>query len=170
MSSDHNQYQKSAPYDMKECGTCGYPLLPEEYAGLVEVNGKMIRPPDVAELEIADASDAWSEVLNATQWVNELRGGEDISCGVDGLEFWPQGEVVEPLCYLQETGILGGAYEQVVWGEGFPVYTAPPKREWISLTDEQIAESVGSPLDEVYLADFRKVEAKLKELNNEQAL
>lgn len=83
----------------------------------------------LAELEMTDANDAWSEVLNATQWVDELRGGEDISCGVDSLEFWPQGKVVEPLCYLQETDTLGGAYEQVVWGEGFPVYTAPPKRE-----------------------------------------
>jgi len=40
-----------------------------------------------------------------------------------------------------------------------------PKREWVSLTDEQIAEAVGSPVDEVYLADFRKVEAKLREVN-----
>ena len=38
-------------------------------------------------------------------------------------------------------------------------------REWVSLTDEQIAEAVGSPVDEVYLADFRKVEAKLREVN-----
>ena len=40
------------------------------------------------------------------------------------------------------------------------------KREWVSLTDEEIAYAVGSPIDEVYLADFRKVEAKLKEKNN----
>jgi uncharacterized UBP type Zn finger protein len=46
-----------------------------------------------------------------------------------------------------------------------PLYTTPPKREWVGLTDEEIAEAVGSPLDEVYLADFRKVEAKLKEKN-----
>lgn len=44
MSSDHNQYQESAPYDMKECGTCGYPLLPEERTSLVEINGKMTKP------------------------------------------------------------------------------------------------------------------------------
>jgi hypothetical protein len=39
------------------------------------------------------------------------------------------------------------------------------QRQWVGLTDEQIAEAVGSPVDEVYLADFRKVEAKLKEKN-----
>ena len=40
------------------------------------------------------------------------------------------------------------------------------KKPWVSLTDEEIAQSVGSPIDEVYLNDFRKVEAKLKEKNN----
>ena len=39
------------------------------------------------------------------------------------------------------------------------------KTVWVSLTDDEIAEAVGSPLDEVYLTDFRKVEAKLKEKN-----
>ena len=48
-----------------------------------------------------------------------------------------------------------------------PLYTAPPKREWVSLTDDEICEAIGSPIDEVYLSDFRKVEAKLKEKNNE---
>jgi hypothetical protein len=41
----------------------------------------------------------------------------------------------------------------------------PFKRPWVSLTDEEIAQTVGSPLDEVYLADFRRVIAKLKERN-----
>ena len=27
-----------------ECGTCGYPLLPEEREGLVEIDGKMCKP------------------------------------------------------------------------------------------------------------------------------
>ena len=39
------------------------------------------------------------------------------------------------------------------------------KRIWVGLTDEEIAQTVGSPLDEVYLADFRRVIAKLKERN-----
>lgn len=105
----------------------------------------------LAELEMSDASDAWSEVLNATQWVNELRGGEVV-------------EPVEPLCYLQETDILGGAYEQVVWGEGFPVYIAPPQREWVSLTGDDM-EAMFLNDDGIRIA--RYIEAKLKELNNE---
>ena len=39
------------------------------------------------------------------------------------------------------------------------------EREWVGLTDDEIASAVGSPIDEVYLADFRKVEAKIKEKN-----
>jgi hypothetical protein len=41
---------------------------------------------------------------------------------------------------------------------------APP-RQWVGLTDEEICEAVGDPIDSVYLADFRKVEAKLKQNN-----
>ena len=44
-------------------------------------------------------------------------------------------------------------------------WQAARKREWVGLTDEEIAEAVGSPIDEVYLVDFRKVEAKLREKN-----
>ena len=40
------------------------------------------------------------------------------------------------------------------------------QKPWVGLTDEEIAQVVGSPLDEVYLAYFRKVIAKLKEKNN----
>jgi hypothetical protein len=39
------------------------------------------------------------------------------------------------------------------------------ERIWVGLTDEEIAQTVGSPIDEVYLADFRKVIAKLIERN-----
>jgi len=64
---------------------------------------------------------------------------------------------------------VGYGYQSVVMAANArdskwtPLY---PKREWVGLTDEEIAEAVGSPLDEVYLADFRKVIAKLKEKNN----
>ena len=44
---------------------------------------------------------------------------------------------------------------------------APPMREWVGLTDEEISQAVGSPIDEVYLDDFRRVIAKLKEKNSE---
>jgi len=52
--------------------------------------------------------------------------------------------------------------------DGYALYCvkcSEPMREWVGLTDEEIANAVGSPLDEVYLTDFRKVIAKLKEKN-----
>ena len=52
--------------------------------------------------------------------------------------------------------------------DGYALYCvkfSEPMREWVGLTDAEIAEAVGSLLDEVYLADFRKVIEKLKEKN-----
>ena len=43
--------------------------------------------------------------------------------------------------------------------------TAPQPVKEVELTDDEIAEAVGSPLDEVYLADFRAVIAAYKEKN-----
>ena len=40
------------------------------------------------------------------------------------------------------------------------------KRTWVGLTDEEIAEALGNEIDSVYMTDFRRVEAKLKEKNN----
>jgi hypothetical protein len=39
------------------------------------------------------------------------------------------------------------------------------EREWVGLTDEEIAQVVGSPIDEVYLADFYRVIEKLRSKN-----
>ena len=52
--------------------------------------------------------------------------------------------------------------------DGYALYCvkcSEPMREWVGLTDAEIAQAVGSPLDEVYLVDFYKVIAKLKEKN-----
>ena len=43
------------------------------------------------------------------------------------------------------------------------LYAAPV--EWVSMTDQEIADAVGSPIDEVYLRDFRNFENKLREKN-----
>ena len=58
------------------------------------------------------------------------------------------------------TTLCGPNLEQTLNAAGF--YR---QRPWVGLTDEEIAQAVGSPIDEVYLVDFRKVEAKLKERN-----
>jgi len=59
---------------------------------------------------------------------------------------------------------------EVKTSDGYALYCVKciePMREWVELTDAEIAEAIGSPIDEVYLADFRKVIAKIKEKNHE---
>jgi len=53
--------------------------------------------------------------------------------------------------------------DELLYAEFF-AYT-PPQRTWVGLTDEEIAEALGDEIDSVYMTDFRRVEAKLKEKN-----
>jgi len=96
---------------------------------------------------------AWSDVPDATKWVDELRGDDE----------------QEPVGYADKYYLEREGHDFWVSRQKgkhtTPLYTSPPKCEWVDLTDEEIAESVGSPIDEVYLADFRKVIEKLKEKN-----
>ena len=46
-----------------------------------------------------------------------------------------------------------------------PLYTAPPKREWVGLTDEEVNELVSRFKRYKYVL-LREVEAKLKEKNH----
>ena len=46
-----------------------------------------------------------------------------------------------------------------------PVYTSPPKREWVGLTDEQVAEI--ERMSTTRSQAIRAIDAKLKELNHE---
>ena len=72
----------------------------------------------------------------------------------------------EPVCFLMETA---WNYEIANWGDpnGFPVYTAPPKKEWVGLAEADKQEA----FDETQegsggfweFADY--LEAKLKEKN-----
>jgi hypothetical protein len=77
----------------------------------------------------------------------------------------------EPVAYIDvETRNLSWAKltrwetPTVVKMDKVPLYTAPPKKEWVGLTDEDIREAwfTGEPVDKV----ARILEAKLKEKNN----
>jgi len=50
------------------------------------------------------------------------------------------------------------------WGQ-YPLYTAPPKREWVGLTDAEIHDMNGYEEDRRMYRFARDVEAKLKEKN-----
>ena len=103
---------------------------------------------------------AWDDVPDATKWVDELRGGDETE---------------------QEPATLESVYEIIIhWDEGggkrsrrelarriTELYTAPPKREWVGLTDEEIAE--GAKQSWVDKQAFESVawwaEEKLKDKN-----
>ena len=48
----------------------------------------------------------------------------------------------EPHCYMDEYGYVEGEMKRYMEEQGgwFPVYTHPPKREWVGLTEEEIVE------------------------------
>jgi len=73
------------------CGTCGYPLTPEERTSLIERNGVMVKPAPVQELALVTAAQrqsARSAWVHATEW----RGltDEEIleAAGIDGADTW----------------------------------------------------------------------------------
>ena len=80
----------------------------------------------------------------------------------------------EPFIYVREDNEKPfGGYEHCSEADtgAFPVYTAPPKREWVGLTDEEMRrlkqKSVDDGMTRV-VSDFeyiRSIEAKLKEKN-----
>jgi hypothetical protein len=48
-----------------------------------------------------------------------------------------------------------------------PFYTAPPQREWQSLTDENIEDACWTEVDQRLRSFARAIEAKLKEKNHD---
>ena len=75
-------------------------------------------------------------------WVDELRGGDE------NLEEPPNSttDVVEPVAWIGETS---SGYRELDWDKAvlkdeypivYPLYAAPPKREWVGLTDEELRE------------------------------
>ena len=77
-----------------------------------------------------------------------------------------QAEKQEPVAWMREDGTLLFA-DGNVFAVGQPLYTAPPKREWVGLTDEDDDELCRSFMGQFNKVDFaRAIEAKLKERNN----
>ena len=69
-------------------------------------------------------------------------------------------EKQEPVAWWNDTGTH---IDLNVSGRGNPLYTRPPQREWVGLTDEQIDEIWRTHLHRD--SRVRAIEAKLKEKN-----
>lgn len=110
---------------------------------------------------------AWSDVKDATKWVDELRGDEEPPNSTT--------DVVEPVAWLwknkdgHQVITDDPDYADGTWT---PLYTAPPKREWVGLTDEEIHQVHQSVEYNRFMSPYRyahevikESEAKLKEKN-----
>jgi hypothetical protein len=65
--------------------------------------------------------------------------------------------VQEPFCYHDGRNIVGKEFAD--HSDVFPLYTSPPQRTWVGLTDDEIDEKTD------FRATVRYFEAKLKERN-----
>ena len=75
----------------------------------------------------------------------------------------PEQEPVAFICeFYADEGHPFVSFEPVTHGTNTPLYTTPPQRTWVGLTDEEIAEvALEVPMDAI-----RITEAKLKEKND----
>ena len=69
----------------------------------------------------------------------------------------------EDWCFVSSSKDPTGKLE----GKWFPLYTAPPRKEWVGLTDEEISAVANSCVwSETYHVHFSQaIEAKLKDKN-----
>ena len=66
-------------------------------------------------------------------------------------------------CTLEQLAVLA----HVVPGEDrIPIYTAPSKRPWVGLTDEDFLEACQLAEHGNYLVAFQRIQTKLKEKND----
>ena len=147
--------------------------------------------PDTTEMiDTGIDRGAWSDVPDATKWVDELRGDDEEPAFTDqGVKFTcgdcPQGgcceaveppnsttDVMKPVAWIGEE--VSG-YRVLDWDKEdlqreypfvYPLYTAPPKREWVGLTAHErrgIKRVIGIPdfMDDL----IPMIEAKLKKKN-----
>ena len=112
-----------------------------------------------------------------------LKFVEDSECGTADLEAHIKEALAqpeqEPVAYINiEERKLEWAYKYMSWDTPtvvnlpkIPLYTIPPQRTWVGLTDEDITElhyEIKVRLMGTYKTEdiYRAIEAKLKEKNN----
>ena len=77
----------------------------------------------------------------------------------------------EPVAW-HELGSFGNVTTHEKWAEEngwLPLYTAPPKRKWVGLTDEEIESELTKEFSQWWsrhVSVCRAIEAKLKEKND----
>ena len=114
------------------------------------------------------------------QALDALENGKKVRAGEGGTKYQP--ELEDAAIEALEAALAQPEQEPVAWmlpdygdvlsaneadGTGIyniPLYTAPPKREWVGLTDEEIKGILDC--ERGGLVDIKKAEQLLKEKNN----
>ena len=103
---------------------------------------------------------------------------------VDGWPLYSGLPQPEPVAWMYEFGTDNAdAVNDVRWYKNVsltkphgmvrdvvPLYTAPPKKEWVGLNDDEIEDLWGEPIRLMYSGHYnaiRAIEAKLKEKNGD---
>jgi hypothetical protein len=93
------------------------------------------------------------------------RCGKRLSGGIHTCTPPVEAEKQEPVAWIEHH--KGG--DNLEWqnpgGKCSPLYTHPPKREWVGLTDEEMHECWDSHLTPLGMKHARMIEAKLKQKN-----
>ncbi len=159
MSGDHNMHQKSKSYlDDFECPRCGH------CCHIEEEHTNTLRQAAQKAVQVMDAHMMRADTEEFYEAKEALR---------QALE-----EKQDPVAWISDSPKKGNG-RQLHWTKSeawrwssniTPLYTAPPKREWVGLTDEEKIELWNKHeshwrFDDGLMAFTRAIEAKLKEKN-----
>ena len=95
----------------------------------------------------------------------KIEGPLHVVCQCDICKAQPAQEPVAWLCKADKHGLFGLPTADKACKDCFPVYTTPPQRPWVGLSNGEMIELSEMPLGSWDL--ILEVEAKLKEKNNE---
>ena len=144
-------------------------LLKHEQA-VIEVMRELSTENESLRQAIAQAESKSASDCDSPSWCNQYGKCHRSVIGAPMLANCIQGQ--EPVAVLMDGELFTMAEYEVIAEQGDgakPLYVAPPKREWVGLTYEEISASVDICEQNVkgeFLVDYaRAIEAKLREKN-----
>jgi hypothetical protein len=91
--------------------------------------------------------------------------GTDQECFVCDGAGVPAAPVQEPVAWYRDENGIRIYYESKAWDDAIPLYTTPPQRTWVKLTDEQYLEACQMAEGGNYMVAFHRIQQWLMENN-----